>query len=107
MNLNDDELNTVLTRLTAARLAVQCASRNSLTRTRRSLLLTSASRSLDDLVPLLTRQRPRAQTVRSAAFSWSEWPRRLGRSALRLAALPARMIIGAVCARTTHALGRA
>jgi hypothetical protein len=107
MKLTDDELNTVLTRLTAARLAVQCASRNSVPQTQHSLLLTSASRCLDDLVPLLTRQRPQAPRARSAALRWSEWPRRLGRSALRMATLPARVIIGAVCARTTHALGRA
>jgi len=107
MDLSDNELNTVLSRLTSARLALQLVERQSGLPAQVSSMMATASRSLDDLVPLLTRTRPQAPPMRSPAPAASApWPIRLGRSVLRLAARPARALVGTVCIRTTQVLNR-
>jgi hypothetical protein len=107
MYLNDTDLNTALARLTAARLALQLLRRQGGVPARLETTLSVATRSMDDLVPLLTRERPQNLAPQLGHTGRQlHWPIKLARILLRPAAHAARSAVQTVCVRTTHALGR-
>jgi hypothetical protein len=106
MYLNDTDLNTALARLTAARLALQLLRRQGGVPASLETTLSVATRSMDDLVPLLTRERPRNLAPHPAHPTHLHWPIKLARILLRPAGHVARSAVQTVCLRTTHALGR-
>ena len=106
MYLNDKDLNTALARLTAARLALQLLRRQGGVPASLETTLSVAARSMDDLVPLLTRERPQDLAPHPGRATHFHWPIKLARILLRPAAHAARTAVQTVCVRTTHALGR-
>ncbi|HEX3246825.1 MAG TPA: hypothetical protein VHX16_15580 [Chloroflexota bacterium] len=107
MYLNDTDLNTALARLTAARLALQLLRRQGGLPASLETTVSVATRSMDDLVPLLTRERPRNLAPDSRHSGRPlQWPIKLARILLRPAAHAARTAVQSVCLRTTHTLGR-